>query len=211
MASYDSADLLAQFNELTGRPSTDEITTATKYARLARAQQEVIGDIAGIYPQCLYRTGGPTATTTSGGIVHTFGTDGQGHAVAPLGQVWIGRSTSRYPDPDLIEGQDYMNEGTQIRMMNERVESTLYWMGIATPTDISASQEPALRPAPARRLIVIKAAETFGREGQRDLSLADDMERLYAKEFAKHMLTLRSQFRTGGALGSLSGIDRVTL
>jgi hypothetical protein len=57
MATWDSADLLSQFNELTGRPSTDEITTASKYARLARAQQEVISEIAGIYPQCLYRTG----------------------------------------------------------------------------------------------------------------------------------------------------------
>jgi hypothetical protein len=211
MATWDSADLLSQFNELTGRPSTDEITTASKYARLARAQQEVISEIAGIYPQCLYRTGGPTATTTSGGIVHTFGSDGSSHAVAPLGQVWIGRSTSRYPDPDLIEGVDYMNEGTQIRMMNERVEPTLYWMGIATPADITASEQPAIRPAPARRLIVLKAAETFGREGQRDLSLADDMERLYVREFARHMLTFRSQFRTGGVLGSISGIDRVTL
>lgn len=202
MASFDSADCLAQFNELTGRPATDGITAVSKYARLARAQVEVVYDIAAIYPQCLYRTAGPTSTTTTGGIVHTFGADGNGHAVAPLGQVWIGRSTSRYPDPDLLEGIDFLNEGTQIRMLNERSEPTLYWMGIPTPADISASQEPALRPAPARRLIVIKAAETFGREGQRDLSLADDMERLYGREFAKHMLVFKSQFRNGGALNT---------
>jgi hypothetical protein len=202
VASFDSADCLAQFNEITGRPATDEITTASKYARLARGQVEVLYDIAAVYPQCLYRTAGPTATTTTGGIVHTFGTDAQGNAVAPLGQVWIGRSTSRYPDPDLLEGVDYMNEGTQIRMLNERSEPTLYWMGIPTPADISASVEPSLRPAPARRLFVIKAAETFGREGQRDLSLADDMERLYAREFAKHMQVFRSQFRNGGAMAT---------
>lgn len=215
MASWDSADLLSQFNELAGRPSTDEITTASKYARLARAQQAVIEDIAAIYPTALYRTGGPTATTTSGGVVHTFGTDGQGHAVGPIGHVWIGRSTSRYPDPDLIEGEDFINEGTQIRLVNERVESTLYWNGIPTPTDISASQEPALRPAPSRRLIVLKAVETFGREGGQNYALADDMRNLYGNmpgnpgEFGKWMLIFKTQFRHGGAL-SVTTLDHLT-
>lgn len=201
MASWDSADLLSQFNDLTGRNfAGDEISAATKYARLARAQVGVIEDIASIYPTCLYNTSGPTATTTSDGIVHTFGTDGQGNAVAPLGHVWIGRSTRTYPDPDLMEGVDYINEGTQIRMVNERVESALYWNGIPVPADISASQAPALRPASARRLIVIKAAEWFGREGGQDYALADEMVIQYGKEFAKHMLVFRTQFRKGGAL-----------
>lgn len=200
MASFDSADLLSQFNELSGRPSTDEITTASKYARLARAQLDVIQEVAAIYPQAMYRSGGPTATTTSGGIVHTFGTDGNGHAVAPLGQVWIGRSTSRYPDTDLEEGVDYVNEGTQIRMVNERVENTLYWHGIPTPNDISASEEPSLRPAPARRLIVVKAVEAFSREGGRDYALADEMVNLWNREFPKHMTIWRNQFRQGGAV-----------
>lgn len=206
MASWDSADCLAQFNELAGRPSTDEITTATKYARLARAQQYVIEDIAAIYPYCLYRTTGPAALSTSDSKVFTFGSDGQGHAVGPMGFVQVFRSLSDYPDSPLEPGVDYLDEGTQIRIPNNRTEGALYWHGIPTPTDISASQEPALRPAPARRLIVIKAVETFGREGGQRYDLADEMERLYAREFVKHMLVWKTRFASGGAL-SLSGAD----
>jgi hypothetical protein len=210
VASYDSADLLLQFDDLAGRPDADEITDVRKYSRLARAQQDVLIDVSPIVPTAFYRTGGPTATTTSGGIVHTFGSDGQGHAVAPLGHVWIGRSTSRYPDEDLVEGVDFINEGTQIRMVNERVESTLYWNGIPTPTDISASQEPALRPAPARRLIVIKAVLTFSREGNQTPMTTQEMEGYYNTEFAKWCLTWKTQFRSGGAV-AISSLDRAVL
>ena len=208
MATWDKAYLLAQFDRLAGRPDADEITDANKYVRLAEAQNEVVQDIAAIYPYCLYRTGGPTATTTTGGIVHTFGNDGSSeNAQGPIGHVWIGRSTSRYPDPDLLEGVDFINEGTQIRMMNERVESSLYWTGIATPANISASVEPSLRPAPARILIVIKAVKNFAEEGDQMPTLAQSMEIRYAKEFAKWMLTFKTQFRAGGAL-SFSTLDR---
>lgn len=210
MATFDSSWTLSEFNRLAQRPTADEITDAQKYARLAQAQLEVISDIAAIYPYAMYRTGGPTATTTTGGIVHTFGTDGSGHAVAPLGHVWIGRSTATYPDTDLVEGVDYVNEGTQIRMVNERVENTLYWHGIPTPTDISASQEPALRPAQARILIVLKAVKNFAEEGDQNPGLASTMENRYAKEFAKWMLTYKTQFRQGGGI-VVSGMDRAIL
>lgn len=211
MASWDSADLLSQFDELAGRPSTDEITDAQKYARLARAQMSVIEDVAAIYPYCLYRSGGPTTLTTSGNKVYTFGSDGQGHADGPLGHVAVFRALEDYPDSPLIEGVDYLDEGTQIRIPNNRTEqATLYWTGIPTPTDISASQEPALRPAPSRRLIVIKAVEAFGREGAHDLSLADEMGRYYAREFPKHMLAWRTRFRRGGAV-SVTSKERAIL
>lgn len=201
MASYDSADLLAQFKELAGLPTATEITSASIYARLARAQLEVIEDIAGIYPNCLYRTTGPAALSTTDSKVFTFGTDGSGYAVAPMGFVRVFRSLGDYPDNPMLPGIDYLDEGTQIRIPNNRTESsTLYWQGIATPTDISASQEPALRPAPARRLIVIKAVETFGREGGSRYDMADDCERLYAREFGKHMLVWKTRFTGGGAL-----------
>lgn len=212
MATWDSADLLLKFNELAGRPTSDEVTDARKYQRLSAAQQDVISDIAAIYPDAMYRTGGPTATTTSGGIVHTFGSDGSSHAVAPLGQVWIGRNAATYPDPDLLEGDDYTNEGTQIRMVNQRVEPTLYWHGIATPSDIAAggSAEPSLRPAQARILIVIKAVQRFAEEMVRDMELADRMAQRYGASpsnggyppgaFAKWMLVWKTQFRSGGGL-----------
>lgn len=205
MASWTSSDLLAQFNELAGRPSSDEITDATKYARLARAQMAVIEDVAGIYPYCMYLSSGPTTLTTSGNKVYTFGNDGQGQAAAPLGYAAIFRNLEDYPDNALIEGVDYLDEGTQIRIPNNRTESsTLYYTGIPTPTDIASGQEPALRPAPARRLIVIKAVEHFAREGGRDFALADDMSSLYTREFAKHMLAWRTRYRRGGAVSMTS-------
>lgn len=210
MSTYDSAWCLSKFNQLTGRPSTDEITDATKYVRLAEAQNEVIAEASAICPTSLYRTGGPTATTTSGGIVHTFGTDGQGHAMGPMGHVWVGRNTADYPDRGLLEGVDFINEGTQIRMVNERAESTLYWTGVPVPTDISASQEPAIRPAASRILIPIKAASTFAREGGRDFALADDMDALYARHFAAWCLQLKTQFRAGGAI-AMTSVERAIL
>lgn len=211
MATWDSADLLAQFNELAGRPSTDSVTTASKYARLSRSQMTVIEDAAAIYPYCMYRSGGPTTLSTSDSKVFTFGTDGNAtHAMGPVGHVAIFRNLADYPDSPLIEGTDYLDEGTQIRIPNNRTEGTLYWTGIPIPADISASVEPALRPAPTRRLIVIKAVETFGREGGQDFALADDMALLYQTEFAKHMLVWRTRFRRGGALG-MTTLDRALL
>lgn len=209
MASYDSADLLAQMKELADIPTTSEFTSAALYSRLARAQQDVIEEIAGIYPNCLYRTTGPAALSTSDSKVYTFGTDGQGHPVAPMGFVQVFKNLSDYPDSPMIPGLDYLDEGTQIRIPNNRTESgTLYWQGIPTPTDISASQEPALRPAPARRLIVIRAVETFAREGGRNYALADDMERLFATQLRKHLLVWRTRFSSGGALMVLDAVDK---
>jgi len=206
MATWDKQYLLDMFDRLAGRPDADEITDANKYKRLAEAQNEVIADIASIYPYCLYRSGGPTALSTSDNKVYTFGNDGNSeNAQGPLGHVAIFRNLSDYPDNPLIEGVDYLDEGTQIRIPNNRTEqSTLYWTGIPTPQDISASVEPSLRPAPARELIVIKAVKNFAEEGDQMPSLAQTMERRYAREFAKHMLAWRTRFRRGGAIAVTS-------
>lgn len=208
MATFDSAWCLAEFDRLAGRPDTDEITDAQKYARLAQAQVEVVGEIAGIYPDALYQA--PTTLTTSDNKTYTFGTDGQGHDVAPYGHVGIYRSLEHIPDNPLVEGVDYLNEGTRIRIPNNRTEqATLYGRWIPTPTDISASQEPALRPAPARILIVVKAVENFAGEGAHQPALQQTMTGRYAREFTKWMLILRTQFRNGGALG-MTTLDRAT-
>lgn len=199
MASYDSADLLLQFDELAQRPAADDITDASKYARLARAQLFVVGEIATRYPDCLYQA--PALLTTTDNKVYTFGTV-DGHAVAPMGHVGIYRTLSDVPDAPLAAGVDYLDEGTQIRIPNNRTDaSTLYWRGIATPEDISASQEPALRPAPARRLIVVKAVWDFAREGGRRPDLAEVCAGMWASEFPSWMLQWRTRFRAGGALG----------
>lgn len=201
MATWDSADLLSQFNELAKRPTTDEITDATKYTRLARAQMDVIYEVAIRYPNALYQS--PTAMSTSDSNVFTFGTDANGHAVAPYGHVAIFTSTTAVPDRPWVEGEhgDYLDEGTQIRLPHGRVYGgTLYWRGIATPADIAAATQPSLRPAPARRLIAIKAAWNFALEGGARPGVEDAMERMWARQFPIHMAVWRTRFRHGGAL-----------
>ena len=46
--NYQSSDLLSLFNNYAGRPTSDVITDAQKYARLAQAQDDVITDIANV-------------------------------------------------------------------------------------------------------------------------------------------------------------------
>jgi hypothetical protein len=209
MATWDKAYLLAQFDRYAHRPTTDAITDESKYQRLSEAQMAVIESVAAIYPYCLYRSGGPTALSTSDSKVYTFGNDGNNeNAQGPLGHVAVFRNLEDYPDNPLIEGIDYLDEGTQIRIPNNRTEqATLYWTGIPTPIDISATNEPVLRPAPARILIVIKAVERFALEGGHNPALAADMKQLWAEEFPKHMLAWKTRFRRGGAI-SLDGIER---
>lgn len=198
MASYDKADLLSMFNEMAQRPASDEITDATKYARLARAQLHVINEIAARYPDALY--GAPATLTTSDNKVYTFGT-AEGSPIAPLGHVGIYRNLEDIPDYPMIPGVEYLDEGTQIRIPNNRTEaSTLYWRGITTPDDLDASTEPAIRPAPARILIVLKAVMDFAREGNRRPDIAAEMERRWGLEFPIWMLTFKTRFRSGGAL-----------
>jgi hypothetical protein len=207
MATYDSAWCLAEFDRMAGRPEADEITDVQKYARLALAEKEVMEDLAPIVPGVEYKAAGPTAMSTTDSKVFTFGSDGQGHAMAPIGHVAVFRNLADYPDNPLVEGIDYLNEGTQIRIPNNRTESSLYWLGVPTSTDISASQEPTLRPAPARILIVIKAVKNFAEEGDQLPTLAASMERRYAQQFSKWCLVFRTQHRKDGGR-SLSGLER---
>lgn len=198
MVAFDSVDLLAQFNEVLRRAASDEVTDATKYGYLARAQQEVLQEVAPIVPDAFY--GAPAALSTSDNKVFTFGT-ANGSAIAPLGHVGIYPSLESIPDDPWVEGVDYLNEGTQIRIPNNATHSgTLYWRGITTPTDISASQAPALNPAPARRLIVLKAAISFCRAGARNPAVEDACASEYREALLRWLLNLKTQFRRGGGL-----------
>jgi hypothetical protein len=199
MATYDSSDLLSRFNRLAKRPSSDEITDAVKYALLAQAQMDVIYEIAIRAPYALYQD--PAALSTSDNKEFTFGTDGNGHAVTPYGYVGIYPSLNAIPDMPWVKGLDYLDEGTLIRIPNNRTYGgTLYWRGIATPADIASGTQPALRPAPARVLIVIKAVWNFALEGGARPALADAMERMWAQQFPVHMAGWKTRFRGGGAL-----------
>ena len=200
MSLWNSAGLLTQFNRLARRPSVDAITDATKYEMLARAQVNVIGQIAGIYPDGVYQA--PAALTTSDNQIFTFGTDGDGNAVAPMGFVGIYPSLESIPDYPLEPGLDYLDEGTQIRIPhNSTWSGTLYGRWIPTPSDISASTQPALNPAPARRLIVLQAVMDFAAEGGGRPEIYAAAEREWAKAWPSWLMQWRTRFRTGGIVG----------
>ena len=210
-ATYDSADLLSSFNAFAGRPSSgDAITDATKYARLAKAQNQVVTDIASRHPECLYPTAAygsyPTCTTTDNQIF-TFGTDSNGYAVVPLGKTRIFPSLGSIPDSPWIPGRDYLDEGSQIRIPNNRsYAGTLYWRGITQPVDIDATHQPALKPEASRMLIVYRAVSDFLREGKRDVEGSAQYDGQYNNEFARWMLTWRTQFKGGGVLAPLGDV-----
>lgn len=215
MASYDSADLLLQFNQRAGRPTADSITDAQKYQRLARAQNRVVAQIASVAPNSLYpkvaTVSMPTLTTTDNQIF-TFGTDTAGYPNFPMGHGGIYPSLEAIPDAPWTEGRDYMREGNQIRIpSNGTYAGTLYWYGIAQPTDISASVEPAVIPEAARELIVIEAVRSFSQEWLRNAALADEMNNEWDRQWPIWCLVYKTQFKNGGALSVLTGFQVAAL
>ncbi len=212
---WNATDLLALWNRYAGRPATgDTVTDATKYDRLAKAQSDVIYDIAARHPECLYPTAGygtyPTCTTTDNQIF-TFGTDGEGYPLSPIGKTRIYPSLSAIPGSPWQPGEDYLDEGTQIRIPNNRTYSgTLYWRGITLPAAIAAATQPVLFPEPSRLLIVYKAVGDYANEGVRNGPLADRMDALYGRDFARAMLVWKTNFKGGGALGPLGDFGPVT-
>lgn len=217
-ATYDSADLLQWFNALAGRPTSDAITDAQKYARLAKAQNRVIALMSAVAPNALYPKVAygslPTLTTTDN-QVYTFGTDSNGYPNFPMGHGGIFQSLNDIPTNPLIPGQDYMVEGYQIRAMNNTtLPATLYWYGIAQPTDIDATHQPAIFPEAARELIVIDAVRQFGKEGVRNTALVAAMNEEWDGDgrrnpgaWMRWCLVWKTQWRSGGALNCWTGLD----
>lgn len=218
MAIFDSAYCLSFFNRLTGRPDTalggtDAISDPQKYLRLQEAQQEVVADIAAIIPHVLYPTVGyasmPQLTSTDG-QVWTFGTDDQGNPIAPIGKTAIYTDLDAIPDEPWVEGVDYLNEGTQIRIPNnDSWSGPLYWRGVTMPSTLDATHQPVLFPEPARQLLCYRAAWNFANEMGRNAALAKTLmptgDPVTDPRFVRWCLTWRTQFRHGGALGSYTG------
>jgi hypothetical protein len=209
MPTFTSADLLTRFNELSGRGASDTLSDTVKYRRLADAQNVVLADAASRVPKAFVNKGSYSAMptlTTSDSQVFTFGTDVNGDPLFPIGKVEIYPSLSSVPDSPWIEGVDYLNEGTQIRIPSNRTwGGTLYWRGIAPVLPIDATNQPSIIPPPFRMLIVYEAVRRFAEEGKADLELADRMATNYQRMFAQMCLVLKTQFSNGGALGGLSG------
>jgi hypothetical protein len=202
---WDSSDLLTRFNAYAGRPTTDGITDAQKYQRLADAQNAVLVEIANVVPRIQY--GAPTAMTSAdSGYTWTFGTDGNGYSLFPLGKASIYPSLDAIPDYPWQPGIDYLDEGTQIRMPNHVPwTGSLYWYGMTQPQAMSASVQPVLSPPGARILIVIKAVQEFAEEYLRNAALADQMQIRWDREWPKYATMFRKHFRGGAQLGPLTG------
>lgn len=203
MAAWDSADLLSRFNRTAGRPAADAITDATKYQIGAEAQQSVLAKIAGIAGRVLY--GPPQQMTTSdGGYTFTYGLDGDGLPLFPLGKGGIFPSLNAIPDYPWTPGVDYLDEGTQIRMPNNMQWSgSLYWYGITPPAELSATNQPVIEPPAARILIVIEWVRIFAEDYDKNPGLVASMERRWDREFGPWMTQLRRHIRGGGRLGPL--------
>ena len=215
MSTYDSAYLLGLWNRLTGRPTADSITDASKYQRLTEAQSEIVKDIASIAPYVLYPTVGyqsiPTLTTTDGGQTFTFGTDSNGYALAPMGRASIYTNLNDIPSNPWRAGVDYIPLGaTAIQIPNNNVYAgTLYWRGITPPGDITDTLQPVLFPEGMRQLIAYRAASAFCLEGNRNPDLGARLALQYGFPmapapgmFATWMLELKTAYKHGGALGS---------
>ena len=217
MATWASSVLLSRFNDLSGRPASgDSVSDANKYVRLTDAQNAVIADAASRVPKAFYSKAAaastPTLSTTDNKIFIFSASDLNADAMFPIGKVRIFPSLAAIPDSPWVEGVDYLNEGTQIRIPNNGTYGgTLYWRGIAPVLDISSTNQPTLIPPPFRILIVYEAVRRYALEGKRDLDLAKVMEKEYAVTFARFCLVLKTQFSNGGALGSITGFTLAEL
>ncbi len=207
MAAYDSVDLLARLRLQIRRPTADEsLTDAQAYQLLTDAQQIAFEDITVRAP--FANMTAPTLMTSSdSGRTYVFGTDANGDAIAPLGHVQIYRNTACVPDSPLIEGQDYLNEGTKIRIPNNRTMPAPYWQGVLPPAAISAASAPTLLPATSRVMVVYKAAALYASLG--DLRDASKYESMYADAMAKHLLRLKTEFMNQGGYAMRNGSSGV--
>ena len=201
---FDSADLLQRMNAYAGRPTADSISDAAKYQCLADGQNEVIMEIANVAQNSL--VGAPVAMTTAdGGYTWTFGTDGDGYALFPLGKAQIYPTLTAVPDYPWIPGIDYLDEGTQIRLPNnQQWPGPLYWRGMTSPPAISATNQPVIQPPLSRILIVIKGVRIFAEQFARNPVLAATMEARWQREWPKHATAIRRHFRGARTLGPLT-------
>lgn len=206
MADWDSAYLLRRFKQAVGLQDASDLDDTTDlYPYLARGQERVftlIGASGGA--KALYQPD-PTAMTPAGdGKTYTFGVDGAGNPIVPMGWVQIAPTKAAFQGDSFygwIEGQHFIDEGYRIRIPGDRSSTkTLYWRGVPTPPAISASQQPILHPAPARELIVIQAKLEFGEDGALRDDLVASAGRDWSRAFAPRMTVYRRRYQGGGAL-----------
>jgi hypothetical protein len=215
MSTFDSADLVVRFKNEAGLAAANELNDITDIcARLSTAQKDVIDMIAQRHPNPLYQV--PVQLTSSdGGYTYGFGTDAQGNAVMPLGWVQIAPNKNGFSGKFFVgwvEGRDFLDEGTVIRMPSGRAYTGSVWARfVPTPPDIyvagsdaagnvHTAVQPILNPASARTLIVIRSVQDWAGEGNINPALANRMQQKWTDKFPALMLTYRTRYKGGGGL-----------
>jgi hypothetical protein len=197
---WAAADLLTRFNSLARRPATDAVGTPEKYSYLAQGQVDALLDIALLAPDAFFVA--PVALTAAADRkTFTFPS-----SIRPVGPVELYPSLAAIPDSPMVEGVDFMAEGSQIRITNNRAHAgDIYARYVAMPSDIDASTEPTLAPPQARELIVFKAVALFAEAGGLRGDLADRMEQRYQQALRKWLLYFHNQYDGQGT--GASAID----
>lgn len=157
MAKYTTADLLRRCKIKLNRPATDEAFTSSTtddvwYDLLTEAQDHVFQTLAAIAPDAMYSTL-TLLTTADDGQTYTFGTDVDGAAISPIGHYELYATPNAYPGSPLVEGSDFIHEGTRVRAVNHQTMAAPYARFITPPNVLSAAVEPTLKPIYARALI----------------------------------------------------------
>lgn len=201
MSLFTTADLLRRCKVILNRPATDEAFTVSStddvwYDFLTMAQQEVHGQLAAIAPYAMY--GALTQLTTAdSGATFTFGTDVDSDNVFPYGHFEVYPDANSYPDCPLLEGVDFLFEGSKIRIPNGRtLTPTPYARWVTPPNVIASGTEPTLQPKYARTLIAEKAASLAA-----TMRLKQDntpYEEAYRASLARILLNLKTAVFTQG-------------
>lgn len=167
MAEYDSADCLVRCRAYAELPEDDEsMDDAAWYRNLSAAQKKWYGRIAAINPEVLW--GAPTLLQSfDGGATYSFGTDADGRAIIPLGQIALYRTEADASEPEgptvygLRPGIHFRHEGDRVRLSSTNPtylpDSAPWARFITPPSAIDASADPTLLPIEARELIVLDA------------------------------------------------------
>jgi len=155
---WSSSQLLARFKAQAGLPASQETPTDPQiYDYLSLGQEHCYGLWAIHFPHDL--VGDPTIMSTSdSGATYQFSGD-----IFPLGLVEIRESpTGRLlvPGEEFDPNADYVWEGDQIRVPDSGTttfDDGPYARYISPPAEISATEEPTLKPTFARIMCVYYA------------------------------------------------------
>lgn len=201
-ADWGSAYLLQDFKNKTGLQEASEYDDTTDlYPRLSVAQRKFQAKVASIYPNALYQA--PAALTMAvDRKTATYGTDGNGNAQFPLGNVQLAYSLAAFsgdPFVGLEVDRDFYDEGATIRCVGNRAFSRqIYGRWVATAPDITAAVAPILTPAYAREFISRQAVIDFAEDGALLPKVAETQRKAFDREFPSLMLTYKKRYKNGG-------------